>query len=94
MDLLRLIASHEKNDDDDPILSSNLNKATDVSLINQISFSLRFYFNNQDELKLAKQKMSVKFEENRLKPGDEGYEWDKQVDFSEPQEDCDWDEDG
>lgn len=32
------------------------------------------------------------FEKKRLKPGDEGYVWNKEVDFN-PTEDNDWDED-
>ena len=36
--------------------------------------------------------MSGAFENNRLKPGDPGYVWDKQVDFDPPAEgDNDWD---
>jgi hypothetical protein len=46
----------------------------------------------QEELALAKAKMSVKFEQNRLKPGDPGYVWDKQVEFA-ADEQCEWDED-
>lgn len=37
--------------------------------------------------------MDSRFEANRLKPGDPGYEWDRQVDFEAPTETADWDED-
>jgi hypothetical protein len=37
--------------------------------------------------------MEKVFEAKRLKPGDDGYEWDKRVDFSAPTEDNEWDED-
>ena len=36
---------------------------------------------------------SVKFEQNRLRPGDDGYVYDKQVEFEAPTEDCGWDSD-
>ena len=41
---------------------------------------------------LAKERMSVDFEKNRLKPGDPGYEWDVAIDFEPPLEACDWDD--
>ena len=36
--------------------------------------------------------MSIDFEAKRLKPGDEGYEYDKVVEFEAPTEVTDWDE--
>lgn len=47
---------------------------------------------SDDVLTVAKAKMDVKFEENRLRPGDEGFEWDKQIDFDPPQEASEWDD--
>lgn len=44
-------------------------------------------------LNKAKAKMDVKFEENRVRPGDEGYVWDKQIDFDPPNEVSEWDDD-
>ena len=41
----------------------------------------------------AKELMTVDFESRRLKPGDEGYEWNKEVEFQAPEEDNEWDED-
>jgi len=41
----------------------------------------------------AKKVMDVTFAAHALKPGDEGYEYDKVVEFEEPDEDNDWDED-
>ena len=46
-----------------------------------------------EELVVAKAKMSVQFEENRLKPGDNDYVWDKQVSFAPPEEASEWDDD-
>lgn len=40
----------------------------------------------------AKRIMDSRFEANRLKPGDEGYVWDKAVDFGKPSEAADWDD--
>merc|ERR550514_2048202 len=39
-----------------------------------------------------KKKMTNDFEKNMLKPGDDGWEYDKQVDFDQ-NEDNEWDED-
>jgi hypothetical protein len=39
----------------------------------------------------AKAFMSHEFEANQLRPGDNGYEWDKQVEFTGPTETTDWD---
>ena len=47
---------------------------------------------SDDVLNVAKAKMDVKFEENRLRPGDEGFVWDKQIDFDPPQEASEWDD--
>ena len=46
---------------------------------------------SDEELKAAKDRMSVEFEKRRLRPDDPNYVWDKQVDFK-PQEPSDWDE--
>ena len=48
---------------------------------------------SDDVLNIAKAKMDVKFEENRLRPGDEGFIWDKQIDFDPPNEVSEWDDD-
>ncbi len=48
---------------------------------------------SEEENILAKKKMDEVFETKRLKPGDSGFEWDKRVDFSPPEEVCEWDED-
>lgn len=44
-----------------------------------------------DVLSTAKQQMDVVFNAAVVKPGDEGYEYDKKVDFDEPVDDCSWD---
>ena len=44
-----------------------------------------------EELDMAKEAMNVGFLRNAKRPGDEGYEYDKQVDFGKPTEDNDWD---
>lgn len=48
---------------------------------------------SQEVNKSAKRLMDTRFEANRLKPGDEGYEWDKAVDFDKPTEAAGWDDD-
>lgn len=37
--------------------------------------------------------MDVKFDSNRIGPGDPGYVWNKEVEFEGAEEACDWDED-
>lgn len=46
------------------------------------------------ELALAKAKMDQAFQAHRLKPGDPGFEYDRQLEFSAPKEEASWDEDG
>ena len=50
---------------------------------------------SQEELQAAKDAMKVDFVRNSLKPGDEGYVWDKRVEFevNENSEDDSWDDD-
>ena len=48
---------------------------------------------SDDVVERAKQTMSVDFEAKRLKPGDEGYVYDKQTEFDPPVGVSDWDED-
>ena len=43
-------------------------------------------------LRMAKKEMDVEFEKNLLRPGMDGYVYDKQVDF-EAEEDGSWDSD-
>lgn len=43
-------------------------------------------------LQAAKAKMDILFEAVRLKPGDEGYVYDRRVEFAEPRETSDWDD--
>jgi len=38
--------------------------------------------------------MDVQFEANRLRPGDKGYVYDKEVEFGQPQIESGWDSDG
>jgi len=47
---------------------------------------------SQEELQKHKDKMSVLFNKNQKKPGEAGFEYDKQEEF-EPQGDNEWDED-
>jgi centrosomal protein CEP19 len=44
-------------------------------------------------LEKVKQEMDVDFEANRLKPGDEGYIYDKQINFGPPVGTSEWDDD-
>ena len=47
---------------------------------------------SDDELEKVKSKMDVKFTANQLKPGDDGFEYDKQAEFK-PTTTCQWDDD-
>ena len=46
---------------------------------------------SDEELDRVKEKMEKKFSANQLKPGDDGFVYDKQVDFT-PTQDCEWDD--
>lgn len=48
---------------------------------------------SDDVLKLKKKEMDKEFEQNQLKPGDDGYEYDKEVDFDADDDkvSCGWD---
>ncbi|KAF0694359.1 Aste57867_14770 [Aphanomyces stellatus] len=46
---------------------------------------------SETQLRLVKEKMDTIFTANILKPGDPGYEYDKQVEF-QPTETTDWDD--
>jgi len=50
---------------------------------------------SHEELQAAKDAMKVDFVKNSLKPGDEGYIWDKRVEFNmeDNSEDDSWDDD-
>mmetsp|Transcript_23136 Transcript_23136/g.58638 ORF Transcript_23136/g.58638 Transcript_23136/m.58638 type:complete len:158 (+) Transcript_23136:73-546(+) len=48
---------------------------------------------SEEELKDAKAEMDVAFEQNRVKPGDAAFVYDKQVEFGEADSDCSWDDD-
>ena len=47
---------------------------------------------SERQLQSAKAMMNVDFSAKAVRPGDEGYEYDKQVEFNEPEEDCGWDD--
>jgi len=47
---------------------------------------------SEEENQRAKEEMNAVFVTKQLKPGDEGYVWDKQVEFEAPVEGNDWDE--
>ena len=46
---------------------------------------------SEEENQRAKALMEQDFQKNAKKPGDEGYVYDKQVDFGEASEENDWD---
>ena len=48
---------------------------------------------SERQLQSAKAMMNVDFSAKVIRPGDEGYVYDKQVEFDEPEEDCGWDDD-
>jgi hypothetical protein len=46
----------------------------------------------QEQNQLAKSRMSLQFENNRLLPGDPGFVFDKQVEFEAPEVESGWDD--
>ena len=48
---------------------------------------------SDEVLQQAKARMDVDFNSKRLKPGDNGYEWNKEVDFEPPTGVSEWDDD-
>lgn len=46
---------------------------------------------NDEQLAKRKARMDVLFEANRLQPGDEGYVYDKEVEFGRPKIESGWD---
>jgi len=48
---------------------------------------------HDSKVRAAKSTMNKGFEANRLRPGDDGYEYDKRVEFGEPEDDNEWDDD-
>ena len=48
---------------------------------------------DEDELAKRKAKMDLLYEANRLKPGDEGYVYDKEVGFEDGKMESGWDSD-
>lgn len=47
---------------------------------------------SETQLKQVKQKMDLVFEQNIIRPDQEGYQYDKQVDFQAATEASDWDD--
>lgn len=47
---------------------------------------------SETQLKQVKRKMDVVFEQNIVRPGEAGYEYDKQVAFANATEASDWDD--
>lgn len=48
---------------------------------------------SETQLKQVKQKMDLVFQQNIVRPGENGYKYDKQVAFQATQEASDWDDD-
>jgi len=63
-------------------IKSDIEKENEFSDLNGLSDA---------ELDAVKQKMDVKFSSNQIKPGEEGFEYDKRENF-DPIETCKWDE--
>jgi len=76
--------NRSRSDSESSSISSNYSqsKAFENSELNGLS---------DDELDRVKEKMDKKFSANQLKPGDDGFVYDKQVDFK-PTQDCEWDD--
>lgn len=71
----------EEEDSDFLVLDVDLGGDVDLNKVTDI------------ELKMAKQKMDEEFSKNRLKPGDPGFEYDKQIEFGPPTAKNEWDDD-
>jgi centrosomal protein CEP19 len=69
-------------------------KKTNVNLLPQVQQLPQADYNRVSEvqLKQVKNRMDVVFQQNLLKPGDEEYVYDKQVDFQAPQKKSEWDD--
>lgn len=48
---------------------------------------------SEEENIKAKKRMDAVFEAQRIKPGDEGFVYDKRADFAPPQQVSEWDDD-
>lgn len=83
-ELLGDILGSDYSDDED-LEDDTYGTAGDIDL-NKVS---------EGELDRAKKNMNNDFLKNRIRPGDEGYEFDKRVEFEAPEDgsDCSWDED-
>ncbi|KAF5829394.1 CEP19-like protein-domain-containing protein [Dunaliella salina] len=62
-------------------LDIDINEDTDLNRVSEM------------ELRLAKQQMEREFTKHQLKPGEPGYEYDKQIEFGPPTSANDWDDD-
>ena len=77
----------EKTDDDafddllGDILGSDLDDDLDYSSDDPLEGDVDLNKVDEGTLDQAKKNMNVDFIKNRVRPGDEGYEFDKQVDF-------------
>eukprot|EP00955_Chlamydomonas_euryale_P107159 365747-Chlamydomonas_euryale.AAC.36 len=75
-------ATHSDSDSDKLVLSGeHLDGDVDLNHVTEL------------ELRMAKARMDQAFNQNRLRPGDPGYVYDKEVDFAPATENNDWDED-
>lgn len=48
---------------------------------------------SETQLKQVKMKMDLVFQQNFVRPGEDGYQYDKQITFQTTQEASDWDDD-
>ena len=83
--LEKLIALPSDNNETDKYLDNHLSLNSDnENDLNKVS---------DEVLEQKKQEMDELFEKNRLQPGDEGFEYDKEVDFGDESEkvSCGWD---
>lgn len=58
-----------------------------------IPFIVFFFADFQEDLQRAKSSMDVAFQANRLRPGDDGFQWDVRQDFGQPTDPSGWDDD-
>jgi hypothetical protein len=75
-------ANNNKIEDDDKIMTMKT-AIESMGDLNTVS---------QETLLIAKEEMNIVFDSNRILPGDEGYEYDKRVDYGDAMSQSSWDE--
>jgi len=80
-------AQNRSRSDSESSISSNYSEKSESKMFENSQLNGL----SDEELDRVKEKMEKKFSANQLKPGDDGFVYDKQVDFT-PTQDCEWDD--